>query len=66
MIIRLNNKTYEVEEGSTLTSLLTELAIKPLGIAIAINYKVIPKEVWPETFLSDNMDIMLIQAVSGG
>lgn len=66
MIIKLNDKTYEVEEGSTLASFIQSLHIQPQGTAVAINYEVVPKEAWATTFLSDNMDLMLIHAVSGG
>ncbi|WP_203558276.1 sulfur carrier protein ThiS [Bacteroides sp. 224] len=64
--IQLNNKPYKIEVGTTLISFIESLEIKPQGIAIAINYEVIPKELWETTILSNDMELMLIHAVSGG
>lgn len=66
MTIRLNDKTYKVEEGTSLSSFIESLEIKTQGIAVAINYEVVPKTRWTEVILSDNQELMLIQAVSGG
>ncbi len=66
MTIYLNDKSYEVETGISLAGFLQKLDIQPEGIAIAINYSVIPKSKWEETILSDNQELMLIHAVSGG
>lgn len=66
MNVKLNGKDYEVKEGTSLDRFLKELNIKPQGIAVAIDYKVIPKNKWDETILSDQLELMLIHAVSGG
>ena len=66
MIVKLNNKPSEIEVDTTLASFIESLEIKPQGIAIAINYEVIPKELWETTVLSADMELMLIHAVSGG
>lgn len=66
MTITLNDKAYEVSEGTSLETFMNSLDIKLHGIAIAINYEVIPKNKWDDTMLSDKMELMLIQAVSGG
>lgn len=66
MKIKLNEKTYDVAEGTTLAKFLEELNIKPQGIAVAINYCVVPKNKWSETVLTDKLEMMLIHAVSGG
>ena len=66
MIIKLNDKEHKVEEGTTLASFIENLGLKTQGIAIAINYEVIPKNDWAKTILSDNLELMLVQAVSGG
>jgi sulfur carrier protein len=36
------------------------------GIAVAVDYEVVPKGRWHETVLEDNMELMVIHAVSGG
>lgn len=66
MIVILNDKRHEVAEGTTLASFIDGLGIKPNGVAVAIDYEVIPKERWEDTVLYDGVEIMLITAVSGG
>ncbi|MDR3261734.1 MAG: sulfur carrier protein ThiS [Tannerella sp.] len=66
MIIKLNGKEHEISDGTTLSAFVESLGLKPQGIAIAIDYEVIPKDQWEETILSDKLELMLIQAVSGG
>jgi sulfur carrier protein len=64
--ITVNDKPHKVEEGMSLASFIESLGLKPQGIAVAINYEVVPKEQWPGTILSDHLELMLIHAVSGG
>ena len=66
MTILLNGKKYEVREGMTLSSFIEEQGISKEGIAVAIDYKVIPKKQWDRVPLTENLEIMLIQAISGG
>jgi sulfur carrier protein len=66
MTILLNDKAHEVQEGATLASFIDSLGLKREGIAVAIQYEVVPKEHWADTVLSDRMELMLIHAVSGG
>jgi sulfur carrier protein len=64
--ILLNDKAYEVAEGTSLAAFIASLGLKPNGIAVAVNYEVIPKDQWEETILSHNLELILIHAVSGG
>ena len=66
MEIKLNDKSYEVTSGTTLAEFVDSLGLSLTGIAIAIDYEVVPKKVWNDTILIDGMSLMLIQAVSGG
>jgi sulfur carrier protein len=66
MTILLNDKSYEVTDGTSLAAFIESLGLKPQGIAVAVDYEVIPKDCWEETILSDRLKLMLIQAVSGG
>ena len=66
MIVKLNDKLYEVAEGTTLDVFIASLSIPLQGIAVAIHYEVIPKSEWSETTLVDGMELVMIQAVSGG
>ena len=66
MKIKLNDQYHEVEDGPSLASFIESIELKPNGIAVAINFEVVPKDKWAETFLSDRLELMLIHAVSGG
>lgn len=66
MTIKLNDQNIEVEEGISLADLINHLGLKQQGIAVAIDYQVVPREAWSQTLLYDQMTLMLIQAVSGG
>jgi sulfur carrier protein len=66
MEVILNDKPYTVEENTTLAAFVESLKLKPEGIAIAVNYNVVPKDQWAKTILTDKMELMLIHAVSGG
>ncbi|MDR2085555.1 MAG: sulfur carrier protein ThiS [Dysgonamonadaceae bacterium] len=66
MTIILNDKPCEAPEGVSLAAFIENLGLKQEGVAVAINYEVIPKDQWAETILSDRLELMLIQAVSGG
>lgn len=66
MIVYVNQKPYTVETGITLDALMHTIGIQPQGVAVAIAYEVIPQKQWKETVLTDNMELMLIHAVSGG
>lgn len=66
MTIKLNDQTIEVEDGISLADLINHLGLKQQGIAVAIDYQVVPREAWSQTRLYDQMALMLIQAVSGG
>ena len=64
--IKLNDKTYTIEENTSLATFINFLEIKKQGIAIAIHYEVAPKDKWDEIILTEGMELMLIHAVSGG
>ena len=66
MKVKVNNETHEVAEGTSLAALVTQLGLNTQGIAVAIQYEVIPKENWEKILLSEGQELMLIQAVSGG
>lgn len=64
--VSLNGKNHEIKEGTSLSDFVRTLGLQPKGIAIAIDYEVVPKDKWQETLLSDHLELMLIHAVSGG
>lgn len=66
MTIQLNNRIYSLKAGTSLAEFMDDLGVKPDGNAVAIDYIVIPKHQWDATILTDRMELMLIQAISGG
>lgn len=66
MTVYVNEKPCQVEEGTSLASLMEHMGIEPRGVAVAIAYEVVLKDQWAETVLTDKMELMLIHAVSGG
>ncbi|MCD7710246.1 MAG: sulfur carrier protein ThiS [Porphyromonadaceae bacterium] len=66
MKIYLNRQEIYVGSRCTLKELLLGQSITPEGIAIAVNNRVIRKEDWADTFLSNNDKVMVIHASYGG
>ena len=67
MRISVNDESREIPEGSTLSNLLTSLALEDLrGWAVAINEQVIPSEEMNTRKLFEGDRILLIQATQGG
>jgi sulfur carrier protein len=64
--ITLNETKYELATPISVANFITSLELPTKGIALAINYEVIPKEQWETTLLADGNELMLIRAVSGG
>ena len=64
--IHVNNTPQDIEDQSSINDLLTKLDRSPDGIAIAINREVILKAKWPETLLTENDQVLIIQATQGG
>ncbi|NLJ81599.1 MAG: sulfur carrier protein ThiS [Bacteroidales bacterium] len=65
--ILVNSKEYEIEESSSLLDLLTTLQrADDTSMAIAINNKIISKNLWQETVLQSNDKIVIVKAACGG
>ena len=66
MTVKLNENIYEIAEGTTLKTFIESLGIRLQGVAIAIDYEIVPKKAWSDTVLADGMTLLMIHAVSGG
>lgn len=67
MTVLVNDDPREVPESSHLAHLLRDMGIDAQrGVAVALNGKVVPSVQWPETRLSSNDEVLLIQATQGG
>ena len=64
--IFINGKKKMFEEKNNLFELLKTLKINNKGIAVEINYTVIPKSQYKNTFLKNNDKIEIVQFIGGG
>lgn len=69
MQVQINHQSFSLPEGqpATVTQLLHQagFAGQP-GVALAVNNKVIPRELWPFHLLQSGDSITLISATQGG
>ncbi len=66
MQITVNGETRELDEGLTLTQLLTQLELTGKRIAVELNESIIPRARHDETVLRDGDKIEIIHAIGGG
>jgi thiamine biosynthesis protein ThiS len=66
MKLTVNGKPVELPAGSTVTALLSHLAIEPAKVAIERNQDVIPRRTWAEAQLQDGDQIEIVTFVGGG
>ena len=64
--ITLNEKPYELAAHTSVANFIASLELPTKGIAVAINYEVVPKEQWEAVQLADGNELMIVHAVSGG
>ncbi len=66
MDISLNNVTISIADGLTIIELLDGQQIKPVGIAVALNNRIVSRAEWAEMKLQDADKVTVIQATYGG
>lgn len=78
MNIRLNGAAHALEEGASITTLVSAITGRPLdskgqatdggrlGVAVARNSEVVPRSQWAATALADGDELELVTAVQGG
>ncbi|HPX36405.1 MAG TPA: sulfur carrier protein ThiS [Mycobacterium sp.] len=65
MNVLVNDKEVRVEEGTTVAALLTDLGFPDRGVAVAVNWAVLPRSQW-DSAVSDGARIEVVTAVQGG
>ena len=65
MIVVVNEQTVEVDEQTTVAGLLESLGFPDRGIAVAIDFAVLPRSDWA-TKLFDGARLEVVTAVQGG
>jgi sulfur carrier protein len=64
--IKINGVVYRLNQGVTLTQLLTFLKCKLAGIAVEYNYKIVKQEFWSKILLKTGDNLEIVTVVGGG
>ncbi|WP_405383045.1 sulfur carrier protein ThiS [Maribacter sp. LLG6340-A2] len=64
--IWVNQQRVEIEEDVTILRLLEHLDSPKSGIAVAIQNAIVSKNLWESTVLSNDDNVLIIQATQGG
>lgn len=65
MEIYVNNKLVGTE-AANLSALASELSLPEKGVAVAVSNRLVPREQWEQTLLSEGMSVVIIKAACGG
>lgn len=66
MNLTINGEDREFSSNLTVSSLLTELGLKPDRVAIELNRDLLPRERWNVTPLNDGDKLEIVHFVGGG
>ena len=66
MRIEVNGEAKEVEAGSTLQTLVEQLALAPERLAVEHNREVVRRADWPRTTLGEGDRVEIVHFVGGG
>ena len=66
MRIQVNGEPRDVEDGTTLSELISSLQLKPEQIAVELNRTVARRAEWSATVLGDGDTIEIVHFVGGG
>ncbi|MCW2550909.1 MAG: thiamine biosynthesis protein ThiS [Mycobacterium sp.] len=65
MKVVVNDESVEIDDRTTVADLLAKLGIPEKGIAVAVDWAVIPRSEWHRA-LSDGAKVEVVTAVQGG
>lgn len=65
MKVTVNDEAVDVDEQTTVAALLDRLGFPEKGIAVAVDWSVLPRSEW-ETMLADGARVEVVTAVQGG
>lgn len=68
MNVRLNGKTVTLDDGASLLDALATLGVDQdsKGVAVAVGLDIVRRKQWPETTLSEGVEIEVVTAAQGG
>lgn len=64
-MVTVNGEDVQVDEVTTVAELLETRGFPRKGIAVAVNWEVLPRSEWHQT-LSDGAKLEIVTAVQGG
>jgi sulfur carrier protein len=65
-LITVNGKPREIEAGSTVADLLTQLGLDPRAVAVEHNRVIIKRETYADALLNDGDHLEVVRFVQGG
>jgi sulfur carrier protein len=65
VIVTVNDERVQVDEHTTVAALLSRLGFAERGVAVAVDWSVLPRSSW-NTTLSDGARLEVVTAVQGG
>lgn len=65
MKVTVNDEDVQLDEQTTVAEMLTRLGFPEKGIAVAVDWAVLPRSEW-ETALTDGARVEVVTAVQGG
>lgn len=65
MIVTVNDERVELDDATTVAAMLDRLGYPAKGIAVAVDWTVLPKADW-DTALTDGARVDVVTAVQGG
>jgi sulfur carrier protein len=65
MKISVNDEAVEIDDGTTVAALVEQLGFGEKGIAVAVDWSVLPRSEW-QTTLADGARVEVVTAVQGG
>jgi sulfur carrier protein len=65
MKVTVNGEDVQLDENATVTTMLDTLGFPEKGIAVALDWSVLPRSEW-DTVLSEGVKVEVVTAVQGG
>ena len=66
MHITLNDQLIELSGSMTITQFFDHMKLNSLGMVLAINQIIIPREDWGHYYINHQDRILVFQAIAGG
>ncbi|AQT78498.1 thiamine biosynthesis protein ThiS [Mycolicibacterium litorale] len=65
MKVMVNDEEIDVDDGTTVTGLLEHLGLPARGIAVAVDWTVLPRSQW-DSVVCEGARVEVVTAVQGG